>query len=265
MKSNELLEIAQRAAIGALQIVKDYRGVLTDTIETKSSTTDMVTVVDKACEERIRSIIHAARPQDGFIGEETGEQLRGDLTWIVDPIDGTTNFVYGFPAYAVSIAVKDGEHALCSVVLDLPHEILYSAKRGGGAQCNGRQLALRTTTDLSQALVATGFSYRAEERKTQARTLASILPRIRDIRRMGAASLDLVAVANGQIDAYYEVGLKPWDFEGGRLIVEEAGGVVGSLDSDTPTSTMTIAANRGLFQSLQELLREAIETEQHSG
>jgi myo-inositol-1(or 4)-monophosphatase len=258
MNSNELLDIATQAALDALRLIKDYRGELARTIETKSSTTDMVTALDRACEERIRQTISSYRPGDGFIGEESGEYAGGDTTWIVDPIDGTTNFVYGFPAYAVSIAAKEGSENLCSVVLDLPHEVLFTAKRGKGAYRNGSELRLRSTKELDQALVATGFSYQPAKRRAQALALSTVIAQVRDVRRTGAASLDLVAVAGGQVDAYYEAGLKPWDYEGGRLIVHEAGGKVGSLETDQPTTEMTIATNTTLFEPLQELLRAAL-------
>lgn len=253
----ELLNLAQRASALAARNIRSSEFYNELTVETKSSPTDMVTEVDRSTEALIREYILSARPDDGFIGEETDEVAGKEVTWIVDPIDGTTNFVYNFPVYAVSIAATDGDgNTLCGVVLDVYSDDHFWAVLGGGAYLNNLQISVSETTELDKALISTGFSYSVETRVRQAELLSAMLPRVRDIRRAGAASLDLAYLAAGRVDGYYETGLWPWDYQAGVLIVREAGGKVGSLASEEPSKEMTIAANSNLYSSLKDIVSQ---------
>ncbi|WP_241996724.1 inositol monophosphatase family protein [Rhodococcus sp. SMB37] len=208
-------------------------------VQTKSTDTDPVTIADTESEDLIRSRLGQLRPGDGFLGEESGGSHgageggvgEAGVQWVVDPIDGTVNFVYGIPAYAVSVAARIGGVSVAGAVVDVASGDLYSAAAGLGATCtdaDGGVTTLRCTpvSDLGLALVATGFSYSAERRAIQGRLVAELLPRVRDIRRMGAAALDLCMVASGRVDAHYEHGLNPWDWAAGALIASEAGAEV---------------------------------------
>ena len=193
----------------------------------KSSATDMVSDADRAAEAAIVELIQRERPDDGVVSEEgasaTGSSGR---RWVVDPLDGTTNYLYGFPVWAVSVAVEDDGGALSGVVLDPLRDELFGAERDSGTTLNGAPVRVREGTPLEQSLVATGFAYDAPGRAEQARVLAHVLPRVRDVRRAGAAAIDLAWVAAGRLDGYYERGLRPWDWAAGRLLVTEAGGAV---------------------------------------
>jgi myo-inositol-1(or 4)-monophosphatase len=187
----------------------------------------MVSDADRAAEDAISALLRAERPSDGLLGEE-GMSVDGSSgrRWVVDPLDGTTNYLYRYRAWAVSVALEDGDGALAGVVLDPLGDELFSASRGGGAFLNGAPIRVRDVDDLSRALVATGFGYDPEVRRGQAEVLLRLLPQVRDVRRAGAAALDLCHVAAGRLDGYYERGINHWDWAAGRLIVEEAGGRV---------------------------------------
>lgn len=223
--------------------------------DTKSSPTDVVTAADRAVERLLVEGIHAARPDDGVLGEEgAGVQGTSGVRWVLDPIDGTTNYLYGLPQWAVSIGVEvDGATAV-GVVHDPSKGELWQAVRGGGAVLNGRTLRCSTRDDLAQAMVATGFGYDARRRAAQAAVLPSLLPVVRDVRRLGAASLDLCGVAAGRVDAYYEQGLNPWDLSAGGLVAQEAGARVEGLRARPAGFALTLAAGPGLFDALHDLL-----------
>jgi myo-inositol-1(or 4)-monophosphatase len=172
------------------------------------------------------------------------------VRWVIDPLDGTTNFLFGVPAYAVSVAAEIDEQAVVGVVVDPSRDETWRAWRGGGATRNGRVLQLPATPpSLETALVATGFSYLPERRAHQARVLSHVLPRVRDIRRFGAAALDLCWVAGGRVSAFYELGLQPWDLAAGVLIATEAGAETATLSDGT-----TVCAAPGLLEPLVGLL-----------
>jgi myo-inositol-1(or 4)-monophosphatase len=251
-----LLQLALGLAAQAAVLVRDGRRDALSDIDTKSSPTDMVTAMDRASERLIVDGIGAVRPDDGFIGEE-GTTTAGatGVQWLIDPIDGTTNYVYDFPGAAVSIAARiDGVLAV-GVVVDLALDCTYTARRGHGAHCNGEVIRVRPSPPLDQALVATGFGFRAERRAAQAELLLHVLPAVRDIRRRGSCALDLCMLAAGQVDAYYERGLGPWDFAAGALIAREAGATVGDLDGNDPDGTFLVATSSdGLWSSLRTLL-----------
>ena len=201
---NPDLDLAERAARAAGEVLLGYYGHEPEGLDWKSSETDLVSDADREAERAIRELLHAERPDDGLLAEE-GSQSDGDSgrRWIVDPLDGTINFLYGFPAWAVSIALEDGDGLAVGVVHSPVHGETFSAVRGEGARLGDRRLRVRDRRELSRAMVATGFSYEAERRAEQAEVMRRLLPRARDIRRAGAAALDLAWVASGRVDAFY--------------------------------------------------------------
>jgi myo-inositol-1(or 4)-monophosphatase len=255
----ELLALARRAAAEAAEHVRTARPAgRVEVAATKSSATDPVTEIDTATEALIRRTITAVRPEDGFVGEEGGAQTgTSGVSWVLDPIDGTVNFVYGIPAYSVSIAVQVGDRVVAGVVRNVAAGEEFSAVLGGGAWLtvgDGQPQPLRVPEldELSQALVATGFGYDAERRVEQARALTGLIGRVRDVRRFGSAALDLCSVAAGRVDAYVEQGLNRWDQAAGVLVVREAGGVVTGLDGDEPDERLLVAASASLHARLHD-------------
>lgn len=195
-------------------------------VDTKSTATDMVTHADRASEAHIVEAIRAARPGDGFIGEEgTSEPGETGVQWLIDPIDGTTNYIYGAHGFAVSIAAQVDGLVVAGAVHDCILGEHFTGVRGRGAWLDGQPITASTETVLARALVSTGFGYRPERRVAQAEALARVIGKVRDIRRRGGAAVDLCWLGCGRSDAYYEVGLGPWDLAAGRLIAEEAGAV----------------------------------------
>ena len=226
-------------------------------LTTKSSPTDVVTAMDHASEALIRSALLDARPDDGFLGEESdGFAGASGVQWVVDPIDGTVNYLYGIPAYAVSIAARWQGEVVAGVVHNPVSGETWTATRRGGAYLDDRPIQVSDTSELRYALVATGFGYDAERRGVQAVLAARLLPRIRDIRRMGAASLDLCAVAAGRVDAYYEQGLKPWDLAAAGLVATEAGARVEGAHGGAASEALVIAASPELFGLLHDEVAE---------
>ena len=197
-------------------------------IATKSTVTDPVSEADRASERTIARRLLAVRPDDGLLGEEGQAERRGTtgLRWVVDPLDGTVNFLYGFPAWCVSIAVEDDAGSVVGVVHDPNRDETFVAVRGGGAFCGDTPLQVNTVAGLDRTMVATGYAYAVETRRDWAADVADLLGHVRDVRRAGAAALDLAWTAAGRVDAYLEFGLSPWDWAAGRLLVTEAGGVV---------------------------------------
>jgi myo-inositol-1(or 4)-monophosphatase len=249
----ELRELAGRLARAAAEVLRSRPADLG--VTTKSGPTDVVTVMDRAAERIILDGLAAARPHDTVVSEESPTRLgEGGVRWLVDPLDGTVNYLYQLPQYSVSIAAEVDGALVAGVVFDVARDVEYAATAGGGATCNGRAISCGTNIDLSRALVATGFSYDARRRALQARTLATVLPAVRDIRRLGSAALDLCAVASGQVDAYFEAGMHEWDWAAGTLIAREAGAQVEGLGGRPPGSATTVAANPALFNQLHDLL-----------
>lgn len=231
-------------------------------VQTKSSPTDVVTQMDRSAEELIRREILAVRPGDAILGEEGGETGGGTVRWIVDPLDGTVNYLYGLPDWSVSIAAETDGAVVAGVVCAPLRRATYIATSGGGAWLHSgweaapRRLACNAGVPLRGALVATGFSYRADQRAAQGAVAGQLLPRIRDIRRAGSAALDLCALADGLVDAYYERGTHSWDIAAGGLIAREAGAIVGGLHGAAAGEAMTLAAGAGLFAELHDVLAE---------
>jgi len=257
---SELIELATSVALRAGSLVAERRRAGVPSTASKSSPEDVVTQADRDAETLIRGMLADARPGDGFLGEESepGEGSSG-LTWVVDPIDGTVNYLYGAPQYAVSIAVVEGPpdparwKALAGVVLNPASGEMFSATAGGGAFLGTGRLQVAETT-LALSLVGTGFSYSAERRRAQAEVVLGIIDRVRDIRRGGAASLDLCGVACRRLDAYYERGLQPWDHAAGALIAAEAGARVTGFRGAAATTDFLLAAPPELAATLEGIL-----------
>jgi myo-inositol-1(or 4)-monophosphatase len=247
------LELAERAALAAGEVLLGYYGRPAQGVSAKSSATDLVSDADREAERAIRELLEAERPDDGLVGEE-GSRHRAESgrRWIVDPLDGTINFLYGFPAWAVSVALEDADGLAVGVVHCPTIGETFHAVRGEGAFLGDRRLHVREPVSLDRALVATGFSYEPPRRATQADVMRELLPRARDIRRAGAASLDLSWLAAGRLDAYFERGLHSWDWAAGRLLVEEAGGSVEWLEDDWPG--MVAASGPDLLAELRAFL-----------
>ena len=220
----ELLELARATAEEAAALVGAGRSTAAAQVDTKSSPVDVVTAVDTASEALIVRRLLEARPDDGVLGEE-GASTEGTsgVRWVVDPIDGTVNFLYGLPQYAVSIAAEQDGVIVAGVVINAATGVEYAATLGDGATRDGRSLAVRATPPLGERLVLTGFHYDAELRGLQAAAVARLLPRVRDIRRLGSCALDLCHLAEGSADAYLEEGASLWDHAAGALIAREAG------------------------------------------
>ena len=224
-------------------------------VGTKSSGTDMVTEMDRASEALIVGGLRAARPHDAIVGEEgTADTGTSGVRWLVDPLDGTTNYLYGYRAFAVSIAAEVDGRLVVGVVADASSGEVFTAARGSGARCNGVPLEVVDHAELATALVGTGFSYLADRRARQAQVLTAVLPAVRDVRRAGSAALDLCWVASGRLDAFYEKGLGPWDLAAGVLIATEAGARTGDLDGGAPSTEFVLAAAPSLFEPLRAAL-----------
>lgn len=258
-----LLSLAVATAREAAELVRLGRAGAGDDVAVKSSPVDVVTAVDTASEHLIVGRLLGARPDDGVLGEE-GAQRAGTsgVRWVVDPIDGTVNFLYDLPAYAVSIAAEVDGVVRAGVVLNVATGELFTAVAGGGAFLSTPaapepvRLTASGATALEQALVATGFGYRVEQRRAQGAVVAALLPRVRDIRRHGSAALELCAVAAGRVDAYYEADLQPWDHAAGALIAAEAGAVVTGLAGRPVGEPMVVAAAPGIGGAFLDLLVE---------
>jgi myo-inositol-1(or 4)-monophosphatase len=252
---DELRALAERVAREAGALLLTSADLVRAEISTKSTGTDMVTEMDRASEALITDGLLGARPDDGILGEEGADRTgTSGVRWVVDPLDGTTNYLYGFPGFNVSIGAEvDGQPAV-GVVFDIVRQELFSAIRGRGATRDGVPIRASGAVDLGHALVGTGFSYEPERRRRQAQVLVDVLPRVRDIRRQGAAALDLCSVACGRLDAYYERGLAPWDLAAGGLIAAEAGAVVTDLAGGAPVAGAVVAAAPGIAAALLDLL-----------
>jgi myo-inositol-1(or 4)-monophosphatase len=266
-----LLALAEHAARRAGAVTVSERPRDLGVAATKSSPTDVVTEMDRRAESLLREILSAARPGDAILGEEAGHEPGETgggtggtgLTWVVDPIDGTVNYLYEVGVYAVSVAVVEGDPTVDGAwtsVAGCVHNPVsgetWTAGRGVGAFLDGRRLAVAEPPALDRALTGTGFGYFAGRRRTQARVLAELLPRVRDIRRIGCAAIDLCMVATGRLDAYFERGLHAWDMAAASLVVEEAGGVVRGIGGKPPSEAMVVAAARPLVDVLAQALEE---------
>jgi myo-inositol-1(or 4)-monophosphatase len=259
-----LRDLARSLACEAGALVREGRPAQVEVAATKSSAVDPVTAMDRASEELLRARLAAERPDDAILGEE-GDDVPGTsgLTWVLDPIDGTVNYLYGVASYAVSVAVVAGPPdperwtALAGCVHSVVDARTWTAARGGGAERDGHPIRVSAPASLAESLVGTGFGYAAERRARQAEVLTSVLPRVRDIRRLGAAAIDLCLLAEGALDLYYERGLNPWDVAAGGLVAAEAGAWVGGLRGRGPSSAMTVAGANPVVAELVRLLEDA--------
>jgi myo-inositol-1(or 4)-monophosphatase len=226
-------------------------------ISAKSTPTDLVSEADVATEHLIRARLEAARPDDAILGEE-GDDRPGTsgLRWVVDPLDGTVNFLFGIPQWCVSIACEDDGGVLAGVVFDPMRDETWAATRDGDATLNGVTVGTPGRGDLATALVATGFGYAADVRESQARVMARLLPRVRDVRRLGAAALDLAWAAAGRVDAYYERGVKHWDVAAGALICARAGLEVHELPPAPPADSGLLVAPPAIAGELLALVAD---------
>lgn len=262
----ELLDVARMLATETGETIVGAREGAVDVLSTKTSPIDIVTEVDLEAETHLRSRLAELRPEDGILGEE-GQDTRGTsgVTWILDPIDGTVNFLYGLPSYSVSVAAVTGPPVpeewdiIAGAVYEGGTRSLWSAAKGEGAWLDGRPLRRGAGPGpaLSATLLGTGFQYIADRRALQGALVARMLPQVRDIRRLGSCALDICYVAAGRLDAYYEHGLSPWDFPAAVLIAREAGIRVEGLDGAPPGMTLTIAAPPGTFEALHDALKAA--------
>jgi myo-inositol-1(or 4)-monophosphatase len=254
------LALAIEAAREAGALLLELRRSPAAGIRSKSSATDLVSEADERAERAIVTTIRKQRPDDALVAEE-GSSASGSsgVSWYVDPLDGTINYLYGIPHWSVSICCADAHGALAGVVFDPLRDELFSAARDGGAHLGDRRLAVTDKRDLSSALIATGFGYVAAQRVTQGRIIAKILGEVRDVRRFGSAALDLSWVAVGRFDGYFESVEKPWDWMAGALLVREAGGRVTELKPLDPAFPRIIASGPGVHDDLVSLLARATE------
>lgn len=260
----ELSAIAARIAVDTGRRIQELRAAGVDVAASKSSITDVVTAADREAEELVVRALRAARPDDGILGEEgAGVVGTSGITWVVDPIDGTVNYLYDLPVYAVSIAatvadptaMADGRRGIAGAVYAPRLDELFEAHEGGGARLNGREISVSGKTELATSLVGTGFGYTVERRIEQAAMVSRLLPRARDIRRLGSAAYDLCSFAAGRLDAFFERGLQPWDYAAAALIAREAGAsLIGRDDATPPGEPLLFAAAPGLVHELRDVV-----------
>jgi myo-inositol-1(or 4)-monophosphatase len=261
--ASELLALACATAREAGAMLADRSGQPT-VVSTKSSPTDIVTEMDRAAERLIRQRITEQRPEDSILGEEGGQTGEGALVrWIVDPLDGTVNYLYNLPDWAVSIAAEVAGEIVAGAVCVPRRDALYFARTGGGAwrvslaggeSAIAEQLTANAGVPLERALIATGFGYDPGRRVVQGQVVGAILPKVRDIRRNGACAIDLCSLAAGQLDGYYERGVQYWDIAAGSLIAREAGAIVAGLAGKPAGPAMTVGGGPALFGELHDLL-----------
>ncbi len=266
---SEFLDLARAMATEVGEMIVAARATGPTVKRTKSSDIDPVTEVDIAAERLLRERLAVSRPDDAVLGEEGADTAgTSGVLWVLDPIDGTVNYLYGIPHYSVSVAAVTGGSSPetwtmeAGAVYEGATGVLYSAARGLGAWKQVRASAAevlepRPGPEISRTLLGTGFQYIAERRALQGAVVARILPQVRDIRRLGSCALDLCYVADGQLDAYYEHGLNPWDFAAGALIAREAGARVEGWDGEAPHPGFLLASRPEAFDDLHRALDEA--------
>ena len=253
--ANELLLLAESIARKARTLLTNRPSKFE--LDQKSGVFDFATQMDHESEKLIVTEILSARPHDGLIGEEgANQESKSGITWVIDPIDGTVNYLYDIPGWCISIAAKDNDGGLVGVVYSPATQSLWRASRGGGAQLNGIPIKCNDPVALDRALIGTGFAYDIEKRKIQAELIAQLLPQIRDLRRLGACAVDICHVASGSLDAYFEAGVNEWDYAAAGLIATEAGAKV-SIDKGiwNGEKNMVIVAGPTLHAPLSAQIR----------
>jgi myo-inositol-1(or 4)-monophosphatase len=260
LTASAALALATEAAREAGALLLELRRSPATGIRSKSSATDLVSDADDRAERAIVTRIRKQRPDDALVAEE-GSNAGGSsgVSWFVDPLDGTINYLYGIPHWCVSICCADGRGPLAGVVFDPIRDELFGAARGGGAHLGTVRLSVSDKPDLASALIATGFGYDAAQRVTQGRIIARVLGDVRDVRRFGSAALDLSWVAAGRWDGYFESVEKPWDWMAGAMLVREAGGQVAELAPADPAFPHIVASGPAIHGDLVALLARAIE------
>ena len=255
----QLLERARSAARAASELL--LRPPTDLVVEAKSTPTDAVTVMDKRSEQLLVSFLLDGREEDGVLGEEGADRPgTSGFRWVIDPIDGTVNYLYGLPGWSVCVGLEYEGEPIVGVVAAPTYDVTYFAAKGMGAfretAAGIAPVVPSTVTEMSMALTATGFGYAASRRAFQAGILCELLPEIRDIRRAGSAAIDICWVADGKVDAFYEKGLNPWDFTAASVVAAEVGVVLAGLDGRGPNPDLTIAANPDLFSQFHDRLKE---------
>jgi myo-inositol-1(or 4)-monophosphatase len=252
---NAVREIAESVAREAGRQLRDAFAGPRVNVTAKSSPTDLVSEADHAAERLIRERLAAARPGDGILGEEGGDAAgTTGVKWIVDPLDGTVNFLFGIPQWGVSIACEDAQGTLVGVIYDPMRDELWTAERDGPALLDGRAIHGSDRNDLATAMVATGFGYDADVRRLQAEVMTRLLPQVRDIRRLGSAALDLAWTAAGRYDAFFERGLNAWDLAAGELLCARAGLAVRHLEPTPPAGAGVLVAPEAIVDALESIV-----------
>jgi myo-inositol-1(or 4)-monophosphatase len=258
---DELLTVAIEAAHSAGELLMNSFGGDREDVSTKTSPTDLVSKADRDAERFLLDFLASKRPGDGIFAEEGGRaESSTGYRWVIDPLDGTVNFLFRIPVWAVSLAVEDRDGGVAGVVYDPNRNETFVAQRGEGAWLNDRRLQVSDRADLATALIGTGFAYEVKRRGVQARVAADVLGKARDIRRAGSAALDLCAVACRRLDGFYEAYTEPWDRAAGALIVREAGGVVSEGPAPVGEGTTIFAANATLHDELKRLVLASVQS-----
>jgi myo-inositol-1(or 4)-monophosphatase len=254
-----IINIAVQAARAAGKIIMRAVDHLDTITVSQKRPNDYVTEIDQAAEKEIIKLIRKAHPGHGILGEETGKTAGNDYTWIIDPLDGTRNFIHGFPQFAVSIALRYKNKIEHGVIYDPVRQELFTASRGKGAQLNNKRIRVSKHTELEECLLGTGFPYRHSEEYRQAYldSLQTLIPICGDVRRAGAATLDLAYVAAGRLDGFWELKLQPWDIAAGSLLIKEAGGMVTDINGgeDFLQSGNVVAGNPKILKQLLKIIR----------
>ena len=253
--TDDLVDLAQRAARAAGWLLQERFHRPVQGLESKSTPTDPVSDADRASDDLLRDLISSERPDDGFLTEESdATQSRSGITWVLDPLDATVNYLFGIPWWCVSVAAEDDAGAVVGAIYNPNLDEVFTAARGKGAWLNGSPIEVSDRAELDKALVGTGFSYDPAARSDQAEIVARVLPRARDVRRMGSAALDLAHLACGRLDGFYEAPLERWDKAAGLLMIAEAGGVITELPGPRGLTDGVIASGSGIHDALVGLV-----------